>query len=138
MVIVAMPPFTGDRPTLPELQHFPAKDGFRDIVGEIASDYQIFGILLLKDEKGNRLRTIERAKFQNPVDITVEILRQWLHGGGRRPVTWQILVECLREARLNTAAGYIVDALLQEGRDRVLFFREVNPLCRNQQFLWSS
>ena len=114
-----MPPFTGDRPILPELQHFPTRDGFIDIVGEIANDYQSFGILLLKDEKGNRVKCIERAKLQNPVDITVEILRQWLLGGGRLPVTWEILVECLKEAKLNTAAGYIVGALPQEGRDRV-------------------
>ena len=114
-----MPPFTGDHPTLPELRHFPVKNKFRDIVGEIANDYQHFGILLLEDEKGNRVKSIERSKLQNPVDITVEILRQWLHGSGRLPVTWKILVECLREAKLNAAAGYIVDALLQEGRDRV-------------------
>ena len=114
-----MPPFTGDRPTLPELRHFPVKNGFRDIVGEIANDYQHFGTLLLEDEKGNRVKSIERSKLQNPVAITREILRRWLHGSGRLPVTWKILVECLKEARLNTAAGYIVNALLQEGRDRV-------------------
>ena len=114
-----MPPFTGDRPTLPELRHFPVKGGFKNIVGEIENDYQNFGILLLKDEKGNRVKRIKSAQLQNPVDITVEILRQWLHGSGRLPVTWEILVECLKEAKLNTAAGYIVDALLQEGRDRV-------------------
>ena len=127
-----MPPFTGDRPTLPELQHFPTKDGFKDIVGEIANDYQNFGILLLNDEMGNRIRSIERTQ-QNPVDITVDILRQWLQGSGRLPVTWQILVECLREEKLNTAAGYIVDALLQKGRE-LFSFREVLPLSRNQQF----
>ena len=115
-----MPPFTGDRPTLPELRHFPVKDGFKDIVGEIANDYQSFGILLLNDEMGSRIRSIERTQ-QNPVDITVDILRQWLHGSGRLPVTWQILVECLKEAKLHTAAEFIEDKLLLKGRDRVLF-----------------
>ena len=116
-----MPPFTGDRPTLPELQHFPTKDGYKDIVGEIANEYQHFGILLLKDKNGNRIKSIERAKLQSPVDITVDILRQWLYGSGRLPVTWQILVECLKEAKLHTAAEYIEDKLLLKGRDRVLF-----------------
>ena len=119
-----MPPFTGDRPTLPELQHFPVKDGYNDIVSEIANDYQNFGILLLNDENGDKVANIKSAQLQNPVAITREILRQWLHGSGRLPVTWQILVECLREAKLNTAAGYIVDALLQEGRDR---YHDFNP-----------
>ena len=114
-----MPPFTGDRPTLPELQHFPTKDGFRDIVGEIANEYQNFGIPLLNDTNGDKVESIKKAQLQSPVAITREILRQWLHGSGRLPVTWKILVECLKEAELNTAAGYIVDALLQEGRDRV-------------------
>ena len=59
VVTVAMPPFTGDHPTLPELQHFPVKDGYKDIVGEIANEYQHFGILLLKDEKGNRVKSIK-------------------------------------------------------------------------------
>ena len=115
-----MPPFTGDCPTFLELRHFPVKDGFKDIVGEIANDYQSFGIPLLNDEMGTRIRSIERTQ-QNPVDITVDILRQWLLGSGRLPVTWQILVECLKEAKLHTAAEYIEDKLLLKGRDRALF-----------------
>ena len=85
----------------------------------ISSDYKIFGIQLLKDEDGNTVKNIETARIQNPVDITLEILRMWLQGTGRRPVTWSTLVECLKETKLNTAAGYIVNAWSQEGRNNV-------------------
>lgn len=95
------------------------KEGYKDIVGEIANDYEKFGIQLLKDEHGTTIKSIGIAQLHNPVDITVEILRRWLLGSGRSPVTWQTLVECLREAKLNTAANYIVDAIFQEGRDNV-------------------
>ena len=88
------------------------KNGFKDIVSEIQNDYQHFGTLLLEDESGNVVKAIEKDRL--PVDITVEILRQWLQGKGRLPVTWQTLVTCLRNAKLNVAADYIDGALIQE------------------------
>ena len=101
-------------PTLHELRHFPVKDGHKDLVAEIKNDYQIFGTLLLKDEIGNTVAGIEKAKQGNPEDITVEVMHQWLQEKGRMPVIWETLVECLREANLNAVAGYIEDALSQQ------------------------
>ena len=95
------------------------KDGFLNIVDVISNDYKIFGIQLLIDEDGNTVKNIETAQLQNPVDITLEILRKWLQGNGRTPATWSTLVECLKEAKLNTAAGYIVDAFSPERRNNV-------------------
>ena len=93
---------------------------FKDIVTEIQNDHKHFGTLLLKDDSGNVVKGIEKAsKNGDPVDITVEILRQWLQGKGKLPVTWQTLVECLRDAKLNVAADYIEGALFQEGRSNV-------------------
>ena len=90
-------------------------NGFKDIVVEIQNDYKHFGTLLLEDESGNVVKGIEKASKDGlPVDITVEILRQWLQGRGRLPVTWQTLVKCLRDAKLNVAADYIGYALIQE------------------------
>ena len=89
------------------------KDQFEDIVAEIQNDYEHFGIQLLKDSKGVRIKgiEIERANHGGPVAITVEILRQWLQGKGRIPVTWRTFVECLRESGLNVPANYIEAAL---------------------------
>ena len=86
-------------------------DRFEDIVAEIQNDYEHFGIQLLKDSKGVRIKGIEQAKLGHPVAITLEILRQWLQGKGRTPVTWRTFVECLRESRLNVPAEYIEAAL---------------------------
>ena len=92
------------------------KGEFKDILTEIQNEHKRFGTLLLKDDSGNIIKGIEKASTNgNPVDITVEILRQWLQGTGRLPVTWQTLVECLRDAKLNVAADYIEGAMSQEG-----------------------
>ena len=85
---------TGDTPTLHTLQHYPVTSGYVDIAVEI-TDYEKFGTLLLEDKKGNIVDSIAKSKHYVPVDITVEILRQWLQGIGREPVTWQTLVKCL-------------------------------------------
>ena len=101
----------GDRPTLLELRYFPVKDRFKNIVAEIQNDYYQFGTRLLGDTNGVRIKGIERDNRGIPVDITVEISRQWLQGKGRTPVTWQTLVECLRESRLSVPADHIEAAL---------------------------
>ena len=95
------------------------KDGFLNIVDAISNDYKNFGIQLLIDEDGNTVKNIETAKLQNPVDITLEILQKWLQGNGRTPVTWSTLVDSLKRAKLNTAAGYIEDALSPERRNNI-------------------
>ena len=74
---------------------------------EIQNDYEKFGIQLLQDDKGNIVAGIEKMKLGNPGDITVQILRQWLQGKGRKPVTWQTLVKCLEDTEMHVAADYI-------------------------------
>ena len=105
----------GDHPNLLELHNFPVKEGSKDIVAEIQNDYKQLGMRLLEDSNGQRVKGIEKAKHGNPVDITDEILQQWLQGSGRLPVTWQTLIECLQDAKLTVAAGYIESALSQRG-----------------------
>ena len=78
---------------------------------EIQNDYVKLGIQLLQDDNGNIIAGIERKKHGDPGDITVEILRQWLQGKGRKPVTWQTLVECLQSTGLHVAANYIQVAI---------------------------
>ena len=99
-----------DHPTLDALRHFPVKDRFIDIAKKIATDYKLFGTQLLKDSDGNEVRIIE-MKHGDPVDITVEILKQWLQGKGRKPVTWQTLVKCLQDTNLNVLADDMESSL---------------------------
>ena len=50
-------------------------------------------------------------KHVDPVDITVEILEQWLQERGRMPITWQTLIKCLRDAELNVLANKMESSL---------------------------
>ena len=107
-----------DCPTLDTLRHFPVKDHFIDIVKKIATDYKLFGTQLLKDSDGNEVRIIE-MKHGDPVDITVEILEQWLQGKGKMPATWQTVIKCLRDTGLNVLADIIESSLSENngGKD---------------------
>ena len=103
-----------DSPTLPALQHFPVKNGHIDIAREIGPDYEKFGTLLLEDKNGVEVKNIKLYKRDHPVHITVEILHEWLQGKGRMPVTWQTLVECLRDIDLNVLADKIDHSLSKQ------------------------
>ena len=103
-------------PTLDVLRHFPMKKRFIDIAEKIATDYKRFGTQLFKDSDGSKVRIIE-MKHQDPVDITVEILEQWLQGRGRMPITWQTFVQCLRDTDLNGLASNM-ESLLSEHNER--------------------
>ena len=108
----------GHSPTFPELQHFPLKDGYINIAEEIANDYSNFGILILDDKRGSKVAAIAETKQGDSVAITVEILRQWLQGKGRMPVTWLTLIKCLRDTVLNVLSDDIKSAMSQEGESK--------------------
>ena len=84
-------------------------------MAEIQNEYETLGIQLLNDSDGLKIRSIETAQRGDPHRITVVILQEWLQGKGRLPATWQTLVECLRDAKLNVVASYIEDAFSQGG-----------------------
>ena len=93
-------------PTLETLRNFPVINGHIDIAAEIRTDYDKFGTLLLEDKIGNKVDSIAKSKHYITVDITVEILKHWLQGKGRKPFTWQTLVKCVQDTctDLNTLA----------------------------------
>ena len=94
----------GVRPTLPEL--------FRlDIPEGIGSKYTKFGVLLLNDELGTRVDSIEDEYRGKPERICRKILQEWLEGKGL-PVTWDTLIQTLRDTGLPTLADHIHTAKL--------------------------
>ena len=95
------------------------KESFIDIAKEIATDYKLFGTQLLKDSDGKKVHIIE-MKHWDPVDITVEILEQWLQGGGRTPITWQTLIKCLRDTYLNVLANNIESSMSEHDESKGL------------------
>ena len=59
----------------------------------------------------NKVKNIEVSERDDLLLITVEILRQWLQGKGKKPVTRQTLVTCLQDTGLYVLAKNIDDSL---------------------------
>ena len=90
-----------DVPTLPEFISFPmASDKVN--LAEIISRYDDFGILLLKDDTGDRTDAIAKEFHYRAEDINKRIFRLWMKGKGQQPVSWATLVSVLQDIGLNT------------------------------------
>ncbi len=94
----------GDRPTMKELRSFKRKTDGKviDIVTEIGTDYKKLGVILLDNDK--KVTSIAANNFHRMDDTVDEILREWLKGDGKGPVTWDTLAEALGESGLKTLA----------------------------------
>ena len=90
---------SGERPTLPELLHL-------KVPQQVSANYSTFGILLLNDQTGSRVDAIEDECRGKPERITRKILQEWMEGKGL-PLTWESLVQTLRDTGLSTLADQI-------------------------------
>ena len=96
------------RPTLPELLRFTRADEKRiNIAKEIGDEYKTFGTLLLSDDNGKKVTSMESKHQSDPSKINMLILEEWLNGNGEQPVTWATLIEVLRDSDLSTLANDI-------------------------------
>ena len=77
----------------------------------IGTQYFEFGILLLEDADGSRVSALELTWQRDSHQISRDILKAWLQGAGKQPVTYATLVDCLRDAGLDTLATDIEDVL---------------------------
>ena len=106
--------FTG-RPTLPELLRFTCADAKKiNIAKQIGDEYKTFGTLLLNDDNGKKVTSMESKHQSDPSKINMLILEEWLNGSGEwlngsgeQPVTWATLIEVLRDSDLSTLANDI-------------------------------
>ena len=89
----------GGRPTLPELLQLNIPKG-------IGTKYNTFGVLLLNDETGSQMDSIADECRGKPERICHRILQEWLEGKGL-PVTWETLIQTLRDTGLPTLADHI-------------------------------
>ena len=90
---------SGDRPSLPDLLRL-------KVPQEVGANYTTFGILLLDDATGGRVRSFKKEYHGDVEDIILRILEEWLEGKGL-PVTWQSLVKTLRDTELTALAEEI-------------------------------
>ena len=103
--------FTSSPDTIPNLQEllkFICTDGREiSIPVEIGVKYFEFGIFLLDDQSGSRVKSMA-SKYQNVAkQINIEILQEWLEGSGKKPVSWATLVKVLHDIGLSTLADEI-------------------------------
>ena len=78
-----------------------------NIPREIGTKYNEFGIHLLKDDNGVRVRSMEHELNRAAEDINHRILQEWLEGRGINPVSWTTLIDVLRTIELNELATLI-------------------------------
>ena len=100
-------PPTGDIPNMIELVRFRGRDKRINIPQEIGTNYYQFGMLLLADENGKRVDIIESECRGKTEQINLKILKQWIKGKGKQPVTWGTLVEVLYDVELTVLANDI-------------------------------
>ena len=107
------------QPTMQDLIAFPAINGTLNIPERISTKYKQFGVILLEDGEGALVDGIAHKNFNNPEEINIDILTQWLRGKGRKPVTWRTMISTLEEIGLKTMAKDIGLALVSQknGRD---------------------
>ena len=89
-----------------ECTRFQGKQRTINIPQEIGRNYYYFGLHLLDDPNGTRVENIERD-YREIERINTEILREWVTGSGKKPVTWETLTEVLRDIELHALASEI-------------------------------
>ena len=94
-------------PNLVELITFPGKSKEINIPEQIGTKYTSFGVLLLNDSNAAQVKAIENKYHEDAQEINLEILRQWIEGSGKQPVTWRTLVDVLCKIGLTTLADEI-------------------------------
>ena len=101
--------FSIGKPTLPALLKYPpscSKSECSNIPLRIGQAYWQFGVLLLQDNTGNIIETIEYESQKNAKMINLKILKKWINGSGL-PVTWDSLIEVLHDIELHELADKI-------------------------------
>ena len=98
----------GTKPTLPELLKFTCTDRTElNISVEVSTKFSQFGTFLLDDKNGSRVDNMVYKHRDHPERINTEILKEWLAGRGKQPVTWATLIKVLHDIELSTLAGEI-------------------------------
>ena len=108
-------------PKMTELIKCVGQKGRHNIPEEIGTDYFNFGIFLLNDKTGTKITAFEWEYQKHSEAINREILRQWLEGRGKYPVTWATLIEVLKDISKMTLAEDIEYGLMGREIDNFSF-----------------
>ena len=67
----------------------------------------------MNDQTGAKITAIEQKRLNDAEQINIDILKEWLQGKGKKPVTWQTLVDVLKDTGLSKLAMDIEASLSQ-------------------------
>ena len=94
-----------------ECTRFKGRQRTINIPQDIGPNYYRFGLYLLDDHNGTRVKNIERD-YREIERINTEILQEWVSGRGKKPVSWETLTEVLRDIELCALASEIEEVKL--------------------------
>ena len=86
-----------------------------NIVQKTSTRYNQLGMHLLDDDNGDIVDGLKERCFHDPVETVTAVYKKWISGTGRKPVTWQTLVDVLRDIELNSVADDI-EAVLSSSK----------------------
>ena len=102
---------TDDKPSLLDLKKFPGKHGRFDVMERIGVNYPKLGMFLLQDHDLSKVSSLELTWQRASLPICRDIMKDWVQGKGKLPVTYATLLHCLRDADLHSLAKDIEDVL---------------------------
>ena len=124
-------------PTLIKCVRFRGREKRINIPQEIGIKYHEFGLFLLDDKTGARIRSIAHKHRDDAEQINMEVLEEWTTGRGKHPVTWKTLTQVLHDIELSTLAQEIEAVKFCEGEPigNVPVRTSDNPVQRDQMTL---
>ena len=98
---------------MPKLLSFQGRSGNKiNIAQKIGTKYYDFGVQLLCDETGEEVDAIVSKCREDAEHINREILTLWIRGKGNcKPLSWNVLINVLKDIGLRTLASDITDGL---------------------------
>ena len=89
------------------LLDFPGMKRRLNIAKDISTHYRDVGTFLLEEETNATVNSLAHSYNRDCEEINNQLLNCWLEGKGKKPITWETLVEVLRKAELLVLADEI-------------------------------
>ena len=99
-----------DAPTLKQLTTYLVdgkKEKTLNIIQRTSTHYTNLSMFLLDDVNQHIINSLKEKFHHDPEKIVTAVYERWISGTGKKPVTWQTLVDVLRDIQLNSLADEI-------------------------------
>lgn len=80
----------------------------------MGTKYKLFGTLLLEDKTGSKMSSMEHSLGRDVQEINYRIVRDWIAGNGKRPMSWDTLASVLQDVELGWLAGLVRGAKCEQ------------------------